>query len=145
MKSAGNGGVLKGNLQMLHVHVLLVAPLGAGYMAQPGTDQHQGRVAVRETARHTGAAADLPVQPLNDIVGADTGPVLTGEIAVGQSLLNAIFYLLCGLFHLHSAQFLHHSFGLLPGCFLALLSVDRFEHLATIFTLERGVTEKTLR
>ena len=74
MKSVSNGGVLKGNLQMLHVHVLLVAPLGTSYMAQPGTDQHEGRVAVRETARHTGAAADLPVQPLNDIVGADTGP-----------------------------------------------------------------------
>ena len=97
MKSAGNGGVLKGILQVLHVHVLLVAPLGAGYMAQPGTDQHEGRVAVRETARHTGAAADLPVQPLNDIVGADTGPVLTGKIAVSQRLLNAIFYLPGGL------------------------------------------------
>ena len=79
MKSAGNGGVLKGILQVLHIHILFVAPLGAGYMAQPDTDQHEGRVTVRETARHTGAAADLPVQPLNDIVGADTGPVLTGK------------------------------------------------------------------
>ena len=26
---------------MLHVHVLLVAPLGAGYMSQSGTDQHR--------------------------------------------------------------------------------------------------------
>ena len=33
---------------MLHVHVLFVAPLGAGHMAQPGTDQHEGGVAVRE-------------------------------------------------------------------------------------------------
>ena len=61
MESAGNGGVLKGRLQVFHVHVLFVSPLGTGYMAQPGTDQHQGRVAVRETAHHTGAAADLPV------------------------------------------------------------------------------------
>ena len=38
MKSASNGGVLNGSLQVLHVHVLLVAPLGTGYMAQPGTD-----------------------------------------------------------------------------------------------------------
>ena len=52
---------------MLHVHVLLVAPLGTGHMAQPGTDQHKGRVAVRKTTHHTGAAADLSVQPLNDI------------------------------------------------------------------------------
>ena len=61
MKSASNGGVLKGRLQVLHVHVLFIAPLGAGHMAQPCTDQHKGRVAVRETAHHTGAAADLPV------------------------------------------------------------------------------------
>ena len=84
MKSASNGGVLKGGLQVLHVHVLLVAPLGTGHMAQPGTDQHKGRVAVRETAHHTGAAADLPVQPLNDIVGADASPVLAGKVTIGK-------------------------------------------------------------
>jgi len=61
MKSASNEGILNGSLQVLHIHVLLVAPPGAGHMAQPGTDQHQSRVAVRETAYHTGAAANLPV------------------------------------------------------------------------------------
>ena len=50
MKSAGNRGVVQSRLQMLHVHVLLVAPLGAGHMAKPGADQHQGRIAVWETA-----------------------------------------------------------------------------------------------
>ena len=65
---------------MLHIHVLLVAPLGSSHMAQPGTDQHEGRVTVREGPHHTGASADLPVQPLNHIVGADPGPVLIGEI-----------------------------------------------------------------
>ena len=30
-----------------------------------------------------GAVSDLPVQPLNDIVGTDASPVLTGKIAVG--------------------------------------------------------------
>ena len=34
MESAGNGGVLKGRLQAFHVHILLVALLGAGYMAE---------------------------------------------------------------------------------------------------------------
>ena len=87
MKSASNGGVLNGSLQVLHIHVLFVAPLGAGHMAQPGTDQHQSRVTVRETTHHTGAAADLPVQPLNDIVGTDARPVFAGKIAVGKSLL----------------------------------------------------------
>ena len=76
---------------MLHIHVLLVAPLGAGHMAQSGADQHEGGVAVRETAHHTGAATDLPVQPFNDIVGANTSPVLTGKIAVGQRFLCTIF------------------------------------------------------
>ena len=68
---------------MLYIHVLLVAPLGAGHMAQPGTDQHEDRVAIQETAHHTGAAADLPVQPLNYIVGPDANPSFTGKIAVG--------------------------------------------------------------
>ena len=77
---ASNRDILNGCLQVLHVYVLFVAPLGAGYMAQQGTDQHEGRVAIRETAHHAGAAADLPVQPLNDIVGADTGPVLAEKI-----------------------------------------------------------------
>ena len=82
MKSASNGGILNGSLRVLHVHVLLVASMGASHMAQPGTNQHEGRVAVREAAYHTGAAANLLVQPFNDIVGADASPVLTGKIAV---------------------------------------------------------------
>ena len=86
MKLARNGGVLKGRLQMLHVHVLLVAPLGTGHVAQSGTYQHESRIAVRETSHHTSAATDLPVQPFNDIVGADTSPVFAGKIAVGQKM-----------------------------------------------------------
>ena len=82
MKSASNRGILKGCLQVLHIHVLFVAPLRAGYMAQPCTDQHKGRVTIREAAHHTGAAADLPVQSLNHIIGADASPVLAGKIAV---------------------------------------------------------------
>ena len=42
MRSASNRDVFQSRLQVLHVHVLLVAPLGAGYMSQSGTDQHQG-------------------------------------------------------------------------------------------------------
>ena len=128
MKSASNGGILNCSLQVLHIHVLLVAPLGTSHMAQPGTDQHKGRVAVREAAHHTGAAADLSVQPLNHIIGTDTGPVLTGKITLGQRFLNAILYLFSSFFQLHGAQFLHHSLGLFPGGFLAFLSMDRLEH-----------------
>lgn len=57
-------------------------------MAKPGADQHQSRVAVRERSHHAGSAADLTVQPLDHIVGADARPMLAGKIAVGQRLLN---------------------------------------------------------
>ena len=82
MKSASDGGVLKSSLQVLHVHVLLVAPLGAGHMAQPGADKHEGRVTIWETAHHTGTAADLPVESFNDIIGTDASPVFTGKLTV---------------------------------------------------------------
>ena len=55
LKSAGNRGVVQSRLQVLHVHVFLVAPLGARHVAEPGADQHQGGVAVRERPHHAGA------------------------------------------------------------------------------------------
>ena len=41
-----NGGIAESGLQMPHVHVLLVTPLGACDIAQAGADEHQGRVAI---------------------------------------------------------------------------------------------------
>ena len=93
MKSAGNRGVLQSSLQVPNIHVLLVAPLSAGDMAQPGTDQHEGGVAIRERAHHPSTAADFPVEPFYDIIGTDTRPVFAGKIAVGKRFFNAIFYL----------------------------------------------------
>ena len=61
---------------MLHVHVLLVAPLGACDMAQAGADEHQRGVAVGEGAHYTGAPADLVIKTLNDVVCADPRPVV---------------------------------------------------------------------
>ena len=118
---------------MLHIHVLLIAPLGTGYMAQPGADQHEGRVTIREGLHHTGPAADLPVQPLNHIVGADPGPVLVGKITVGQRFLNTVLHLFGGLFQLHFPQLGHHGFGLFAGSLLAFLGMDRLEHLSHQF------------
>ena len=69
MQSASSGGILKGALQALYVHILFVAPLGTSHMAESGTNQHKGGVAVRETAHHPGTAADLPVQPFNQVIG----------------------------------------------------------------------------
>ena len=90
MKSAGNEGVVQSRLQVLHIHVLLVAPLGACHVAESGADQHQGGVPIRERPHHAGPAADLTVQPLDHIVGTDVRPVLAGKVAVGQRLLNTV-------------------------------------------------------
>ena len=59
-------------------------------MAQPRTDQHQSRVAIGKCPHHASPAADLTVQPLDHVVGADAGPVFAGKIAVGQRFLNAV-------------------------------------------------------
>ena len=84
MKSAGNEGIVHGRLQMLHVHVFLAAPLGARHMAEPGADQHQGGVAIGERPHHAGSAADLTVQPLNHVVGADARQVLAGKVTISS-------------------------------------------------------------
>ena len=91
MKSAGNRGVVHDRLQVLHIHVFLAAPLGTRDVSQPRADQHQGGIAVRERPHHAGPAADLAVQPLDHVVGADTRPMLAGKIAVGQRFLCTIF------------------------------------------------------
>lgn len=59
-------------------------------MAQTVTDQHESGIAVRRGTHHTGTAAELPAEPLNDIVGPDVDPVLKEKIAVGQGFLNSI-------------------------------------------------------
>lgn len=53
MRSAGDIGVGH-SLQVPHIHVLLVAPLGTGDMAEPGADQHQRRVPIWEAAYYAG-------------------------------------------------------------------------------------------
>ena len=82
MKSAGNRDVVQSRLQVLHVHVFFVAPLGARHMAEPCADQHQGGVAVRERPYHSRPSADLTVQPLDHVVGADARLVFTGKVTV---------------------------------------------------------------
>ena len=133
MKSAGNEGVVQSRLQVLHVHVFFVAPLGARHVAKSGADQHQGGVAIGECPHHTGAPADLTVQPLDHVVCTDAGPMLAGKIAVGQRLLNAVLDLLGSFFQFHGAQLGDHGIRLLAGRFLALLGVDRLEHFLPQF------------
>ncbi len=71
---------------MLHIHVFLVAPLGVDHMAQSGTDQHEGRVSVREGPHHASPAANLPVQPLNHVVSADPGRLYCRLTSFSRSL-----------------------------------------------------------
>ena len=82
MQSAGNKGVVQSRLQVLHVHVFPVAPLGARHVAKSGTDQHQGGVAIGKCPHHAGPAADLAVQPLDHVVGADACPMLAGKVTI---------------------------------------------------------------
>ena len=68
MRSASQEGGVVHRIQVLHVHVFLVAPLGAGNVAQPGTDQHQRAVSVREHSHGVGSPADLTIQTFNPVV-----------------------------------------------------------------------------
>ena len=96
----------------------------------PATWRSRAQTSMRaELPSGTSAAADLPVQPFNHIVGTDAGPVFAGELAVGQSLLNAILHLLGGIFQLYGTKFFHHSFSLFSGSSFALLSVECLEYL----------------
>lgn len=123
---------------MLHIHVFLAAPLGSGYMTQPGTDQHQCRISIREGTDYSCPAPDLPVHPLDDIVGPDLHPMLRGEVTVGQRFLNAIRYFLRSLRAASWPSVRQSLRRPLPGCFLALLGVDCFEHLRHIFDFGFG-------
>ena len=95
-----------------------------------------GRADFAERCTHP--AADLTVQPLDHIVGADARPVFAGKIAVGQSFLNAVLDLFGGFLQLHGAQLGNHGFRLLAGRLFALLGVDRFEHFCHNFDLGFG-------
>ena len=145
MKSAGNRGVVHGRLQMLHVHVFLVALLGARHMAQPRADQHQGGVAVRECPHHAGPSADLTVQPLDHAVGADARPVLAGKVAVSQSFLNAVLDLLAASFSFMARSSATTAFAFSRDAFLLSCAWIALSIFATILTLDLGTTEKTLR
>ena len=90
MRSAGNRDVVRRRLQVLHAHVFLVAPPGTRCMAKPRADRHQGEISVRERPCHPRPSADLTVQPIDHVVFADARPVLVGEIAVGQRLLDTV-------------------------------------------------------
>ena len=120
---------------MLHVHILFVAPLRTGNMSEAGTNEHQRRVAIRKATDNPCTSANLPVQPFDDVVRSNPRPVLRWEFAVSQRLINAVFNLLRSLFQLHLSELLYNKLCLFTGRFLALLGMDRFEHLCYKFHL----------
>ena len=78
---------------MLHIHVLLIPPLGTSYVPQPGKGQHESRVPSWKALTTWGAAADFPGRPINHIGGSDASAVLAGKITVGQRLTKSKLFL----------------------------------------------------
>ena len=105
------------------------------FMYYPTGCLRQGGVAIGEGTHNSDAPPDLAVRAFNDVVRADPRPVFGWEIAVGQRLLNAVPYLLCRLLQLRLAQLSDDGSGLLTGALLALLGVDRLEHLCHMLDL----------
>ena len=87
-----NGGIAESGLQMPHVHILLVTPLGACDMAQAGADEHQGRVAIGEGTHDPGAPADLAVQAFHDVVRANPRPVFGWENQAAIGIHGGLFH-----------------------------------------------------
>ena len=77
-------------------------------------------------------------QPLDDVVGADAGPMLEEKIRISQGFFYTVLDLFGGIPELHLTQFHYHGRGLLPGSLLALLCVDRLEHLGNELHLGFG-------
>jgi len=49
-------------------------------MPQPGADQHQSCITIREAPDHPGSPPDLAIDPLKCVVGPQFGPVFAGKI-----------------------------------------------------------------
>lgn len=81
---------------------------------------------------------DLPVHTLDHIVGTDLHPVFRRKVTVSQCFLNPSFHFLGCLRQFHRLQFRNNSCGLLSGCLLAFLIMDRLEHLSHILHLGFG-------
>lgn len=84
MKSAGNRGIIQCYLQMLHIHVFLVALLGAGHMTQSCADQHQSNVIFGECPYQTCPLTNLAGQSFTHVVGLDARLILNWERAIGS-------------------------------------------------------------
>ena len=82
---------------MLHVQVCLLSPERVLHVSQPGTLQHQCRLAIWECANRPGSAPDFLLQSLHGIVRSSPSPVLSGEVHVDQGVKSRSFYIFLGM------------------------------------------------
>ena len=75
---------------MLHVHILLRAPLGVHDMTQSGADKHQGTLSIREGTNDACPATNLPIEAFYGVVGTDLLPVFFRKVHVRQGSGNAV-------------------------------------------------------
>ena len=85
---------------MLHIHIFFVAPLCTGNVSKTCADQHQRRIAIRETTDNACPTSNLLVQPFNHVVGADARPVFKRKCCMQpySPLISTTRFQLIGLF-----------------------------------------------
>ena len=95
----------------------------------PGGHRHQRGFPVGERADDAGSAADLPVQPLDGVVRPDPGPMLHGEVGVGERLGVALAHDLGCRAQLHRLERVGHLGRLGRRGLARFLRMDGLEHL----------------
>ena len=97
-------------------------------MTQPGRDQHESGLPIREVADHAGASADLPHNPFHHVVGFQLPPVNPGEGVVCEGLRDLLLHEERGLVELRLIHLFHDLSGLHHRSLASFLSVNRFQH-----------------
>ena len=98
-----------------------------------GRHEHQCSFAFRETSDDVGSPPDLPVQPLEGVVGPYLSPVGGEEAVVAQCLSDSLFKRFGGSLQLHILEAGHDARRLLESAFTGLLREDRPEHSTDFF------------
>ena len=114
-------------------------------MPQPRSDQHHGRITVRETADDSCPAANLFHDPLQAVIGPQPGPVFIREIHVGQRFFHAFLHELRHLVQLQRAEFFATRSAFSRAASLSSCAWIAFSMAATSRTCFHGHMAKALR